>query len=327
MSRVGLTGKISLSIQEAETQEAKKEILLKYKNESLIKRIVNYAYNPLIDFGMENFEPKKTGKPDGMGLSKFMHVLDDVLDKKFDYNEAIFACNIALSYIHEAETDIFTGILTKKLNWGLEPETISSVWDDINLGYPIQYPSQWDLAQFKSYNIPVVAQKLYNGLRINIKVRGDSISFIDKEGKTLHNFDSYGEQFLNLAQHGDTVFDGMALLVKDHKPVDVSSEEILSADVNDVKFVLWDAIRYDGFIQGKDNRIGYNWRANGLEHMMMLAIEKNPQPCYSMPANRVCANLDEIRKFAESNNCDVVVKNLSGTWRSGITTEELIFRK
>jgi hypothetical protein len=327
MSRVGLTGKISQSIVAAESQEEKLEILQKYKNETLIKRIVEYAYNPLLDFGMSDFDPKNTGKEDGMGLSKFMHVLDDILAGKFDKDEATFACNLALSYIHEFETDIFVGMLRKDLNWGLEQETINAVWDDVNLGYPLQNPSVWNLQTFKSFNMPVVAQKLYQGLRINIKVTGSNFVFLHKDGTPFHELDVYGEQFLNLAQHGDTVYDGIAMLVKDHKPVDATDQEILEADPADVKFVLWDAIRYDGFKDGKDNRIGYNWRANGLEHMMMLAIEKNPQPCYSMPANRVCGTLDEVREFCEANNCDAVVKNLSGTWRGGETNQELIFRK
>lgn len=327
MSRIGLTGKISKSLREAQTQEEKKEILIKYQNESLVKRIVNFAYNPLLDYGMADYTPKHTGVLDGMGISKFLHILEDILAGKFDKQEAKFACDLALSYINQDEASIFIGILQKDLDWKLSNEIINEVFSDINTGYPLQTPMDWDLSIFKTFTMPVVAQKKYHGMRINVKVRGTEVTFTDKDGHPNTKFDEYKEQFSNLAQHGDTVYDGMALLVKDHQPVDSTEQEIMEANISDIKFVLWDAIRYDGFMDGKDNRIGYNWRANGLEHMMMLAIESNPNPCYSMPSNRVCNSLEEVLEFCNGNNCDAIVKNLSGTWRGGETNQELIFRK
>lgn len=327
MSRVGLTGKISKSIIEAESQADKQQILEKYRNETLIKRIVNYAYNPLLDFGMLDFKSNNVGKEDGMGLSKFMHVLDDIIDKKFNKQEAVFACNLALTYIDQHEVQIFVGILTKNLAWDLELETIQSVWPDLSLGYPVQYPAKWSLPKFRKFDKPMVAQKLYSGLRVNIKVQGAQVIFYTADGHPFTEFDMYKEQYSNLAQHGDTVFDGMAFITENGNIIDSTDEEIMAADPNSINFILWDAIRYDGFMEGKDNRIGYNWRANGLEHMMMLAIEINPKPCYRMPEHTVCKNIDDVRKFSEEINSDLVVKNLSGTWVNGVTDNELIFRK
>ena len=106
-----------------------------------------------------------------------------------------------------------------------------------------------------------------------------------------------------------------------------TDEEILSSDDKDIKFILWDAIRYDGFVEGKDTRIGYNWRFNGLEHMMMLAIEKNPDPCYSVPKQHVCGSLEDAKKFIDEQQCSAVIKNLSGTWALGKTKDELFLEQ
>ncbi len=327
MSRVELTAKIATHITNAETQSEKLAILTKYKKESLIKRIVNYAYNPLFDYNMADFEPKNFGKKHGMGISKFIHIFEDILTNQFDKPEAIFACNLALSYINIHEASIFIGILHKEIGWNLEPDTINQVWPDINTGYPIQNPSPFTLAKFKQYEMPVVAQQLYSGLRINISVNGKNAKFKDSSGTRIYTLDDYATQFVNLAQHGDTVFDGVAVISKDGEIVESTVEEILAADSESVRFILWDAIRYDGFIDGKDTRIGYNWRYNGLEHMMMLAIESNPVPCYGMATAKVCSDLNEVRKFSEGIDSDVIIKSLSGTWHNGITDSELIFRK
>lgn len=329
MSRTGLTSKIAHSITSAETQEDKLEILLKYSKESLIKRIVNFAYNPLITYDMADYNPVNRGKQYGMGISKFMHVIEDINDGKYTKEEAMFASNLVLTHISDNESDIFIGILKKSLGWGLEPQTISAVWPDMNLSYPVQYPTEFSNELYKKFDLACAAQKSYTGLRINVIVRGNGIRIVNALGEDLTYLDIYHNQFGNLAQHGDTIFDGIAVHVDDNNEVITVEDdsEILEVNAENIKFILWDAIRYDGFVNGTDTRIGYNWRYNGLEHMMFLAAEKNQNPCYSLPQSKSCTNIEEIKTFQDEVDGDIIIKNLSGTWQNGFTTSDLILRK
>lgn len=328
MSRTGLTAKISNSLIEAETQEAKQQILEKYQNETLIKRIIGYAYNPLIEFGMNDFVPRASGKQHGMGISKFLHIIEDIVKNKLDHAEAVFALNLALNHINEDEASILIGMVKKDIGWGLEVDTINAVWPDYIIDYPIQTPTEFNDDLFIKFNEPFVTQVLQKGLRINIVINGNKATFRDRTGKILSGFESHAEQFITLAQSGATVFDGVAVLVDENKNItSTDDEEILAAPKDSVRYILWDAIRYDGFVEGKDNRIGYNWRFNGLEHMMMLAIEKNPDPIYAAVQHKVTRDLKEVEQFMSDNKCDVVVKELSGTWRSGPSEHELLLRQ
>ena len=329
MSRVGLTSKIAQSLTSAETQEEKLEILQKYQKETLIKRIVNFAYNPLITFDLNDYSPTNKGKQYGMGISKFMHVIEDINEGKYTREEAMFASNLVLQHISDDESNIFVGILKKNLGWGLEAKTISEVWPDLNVGYPIQYPMDFSPKIFQTFDNVCAVQKLYTGVRINVIVRGKGIRIVDEFGEDFDHLNQYHEQFANLAQHGDTIFDGAMMIVdSNNNIIEVEDQqEIIDADPNTVKFILWDAIRYDGFVNGTDTRIGYNWRYNGLEHMMFLAVEHNPYPCYTLPESKACADIAQIKQFQNDIDCDVVIKNLSGTWQSGTTTSELILRK
>ena len=92
----------------------------------------------------------------------------------------------------------------------------------------------------------------------------------------------YDEQFINLAQGNNTVFDGHAVIAKGTQIAETDNQAVLEADAKDVKFILWDVIRFDGFTKGEDTRVGYNWRPNGIEHMQILAIDKNKNPCYDL---------------------------------------------
>ena len=92
----------------------------------------------------------------------------------------------------------------------------------------------------------------------------------------------------------------------------------------EVRFVFWDVIRYDGFIRDVDDRMGYNWRYNGLNHMMMLAMQKNSilLQCYTcrngrQPKKQLDATIEKY-----NNKC--VVKQLDGIWRHDDTDSQEI---
>jgi hypothetical protein len=328
MSRIALVRSIADQIKAQHTQQGKEEILIRYERESLFKRIISYAYNPMINFNMQDYTPKHYGKPDGMGISKFMHIPEDIFQGKFTQEEAEFACELALTHMNNQESNLFLGMLKKDLDLGLSIETINKVWYNLIPEYPVQHLSEFSEELVSTYEWPCVAQRLINGLRVNIIVRGNSVEFRNKQGKTLHNFDSFIEQFSNLAQNGATVFDGHAVVVDDDMNVVATEDSIvLTAKSENIKFLLWDAIRYDGFVQGEDSRIGYNWRFNGLEHMMFLAVDKNSQPCYGIPEHQIVDSIEHARKYAVQLDSDIVVKNFSGTWKNGITLNEMIIRK
>ena len=223
MSRLGLTSKISENLSLAQTQDEKKEILMKYKNESLIKRLVSYAYNPMINFNMEDWQPKGNGKFEGLGISKFIHVIEEIAEKKFEKAEAIFAANLVLGHVNEDEAHIFIGVLKKNLPWGLEPETITSVWDDIPVGYPIQNPSEFSQELVDDVQYPAVVQKLSKGLRVNVVVDRENVTYRLKDGSIIDKFSVYNNQFVELAQRNFTVFDGHAVKVDDNNNI-VSTE-------------------------------------------------------------------------------------------------------
>ena len=325
MSRPGLTSRIASKICNATDQESKLVILQKYKQDRLIKRIVNFGYNPLVQFGMEDFQPNYRGIPHGLGISKFLHILDEILAGKLDQSSAAFASNLALSHISDDEADILVQLLHKNLNWGLESTTINQVWPNLIKDYPLQTPLKYTKYNFNKFAYPLAAQKMTHGLRINIVVIHDDVTFRNKHGELLSQFDIWSDQFRALAQNQRTVFDGHAVLIDtDNNEVEASDEQILDADPKDVRFILWDSIRYDGFCNGEDTRIGYNWRFNGLEHMMFLAFDKNPNPVYGLPMHTAIKDASELLTFVQDNNCDCIIKNLPGIWHSGETVDELI---
>ena len=324
MSKVHLLSEIIQNLTVAPSQEDKLDILEQYSKEVILKRVISISYNPWINLNMSDFTPKRMGKKFGMGIAKFTHTIDDIIQEKYTDKEKYFSCNMAMQHMNHYDAPIFVSVIRQDLDLGLEIDTINKVWPGLIMGYPISTPSTIDYKTFKLF--PASVQQCSRGLRVNIIIHNDVVTYNDKNGNAISGWDMYDQQFKNLAQGQSTVYDGHAVVANGPNIVETDNEKVLEAQPEDIKFMLWDVIRYDGFIEGKDTRIGYNWRYNGLEHMCILAIEKNPQPCYSVSKAELVGSQEQLElTINKIGSC--VVKSLDGTWKHGIDDTQLIYEK
>jgi hypothetical protein len=323
MSKVHLLTEIIIKLQNLSTQDEKLKLLHTYNKEIILQRIITIAYNPWIDFGMKDFVPKRLGKKFGMGLSKFLHILTDIIDEKYDEREKNFSCQMAMQHIDQRDAELFASLLRQDLDLGLELETINAVWPGLIMIYPISSPTVADYKTFNKY--PAAVQPISRGLRVNVIVHKNIVTYRDKEGNNIEGWNIHDEQFVNLAQNNSTVFDGHAVVVNGTTIVETDNQKVLEADPENIRFNFWDVIRYDGFITGTDTRIGYNWRNNGLEHMIILAIDKNKTPCYDIVKADLVGSDEQLALTVEKYKSKCVIKALDGTWVHGTDPTQVIY--
>lgn len=322
MSKVHLLSKIIEDLKVSPTQESKLEILQQYNKELILRRIISISYNPWLDLGMPDFNPKRMGKKFGMGIAKFTHIIDDIIQKKYSDKEKYFSCNMAMQHINQYDAPIFVEVIRQTLDLGLEVDTINKVWPGLIMSYPISMPSTDDYKTFNKF--PAAVQPISKGLRVNIIIDENKVTYKDKVGQDILGWEIYDEQFLNLAQGNSTVYDGHAVVANGTEISETDNEKVLEADPENIRFILWDVIRYDGFIEGRDTRMGYNWRYNGLEHMCILAVDKNKQPCYSVSKAELVGSLEQLElTISKLGKC--VIKSLEGTWKHGIDDTQIIY--
>ena len=323
MSKINLIPDLIHQLAATIPQEAKYEIVKKYEKEILFKRMMLFAYNPWIDFKLQHFVPKHEGKMFGMGISKFMHMLEEIVANQLDTKEAEFGFNMAFLHIDTLQAPIMLALINQTLGeqLGITTETINRVWPNSIHTYPLRTAMA---SSYKQYdNFPASVQTYSTGLRVNVIIYDNTVSYRQKDGTVIEGWEHWDEQFTNLAQGQGTVFDGHAVVAKNNKIVATDNAEVLEADIEDIRFIFWDVIRYDGFIKGKDTRIGYNWRYNGLEHMMMLAYAKNPQPCYDILKAEMIGSSEQL-STAIKNYSKAVIKSLDDTWAHGESNDEII---
>ena len=323
MSKVHLLSEILGKLENFKTQEEKFELLSTYQKEPILKKILTIAYNPWIDFGMQDFTPKRHGKKFGMGLTKFLHLLTDIIDEKYSEKEKLFSCNMAMMHIDDRDANIFLKLLRQELELGLELETINRVWPGLIMIYPVSDPTPDDYKTFGFY--PAAVQPISRGFRVNVIIHKDNVLYKDKLGNDIKGWEMYDEQFKNLAQSNSTVFDGHAVVANGTVIVETNNEKVLEAEPENIRFNFWDVIRYDGFIKGEDTRIGYNWRHNGLEHMCILAADKNKVPCYDIVKADLVGSDEQLELTVEKYKYKCVIKSLDGTWTHGEDPSQIIY--
>jgi hypothetical protein len=321
MSKVHLLSQIIANLQLPTTQDEKIELLTTYNKEIILKRIISIAYNPWIDLGMTKFKPRHTGKQFGMGIARFLHILDDIIDEKYSHKEKEFSCNMALMHIEQNDAKLFTSLITQSLDLCLDIESINTVWPGLIMNYPISTPVTTDYKEFKLF--PASVQPLSRGLRVNVMVYNDVVFYKDKLGNNILGWEIYDKQFINLAQGNNTVFDGHAVVAEGVNVVEVANDKVLEAEAENIRFMLWDVIRYDGFVKGEDTRMGYNWRYNGIEHMQILAIDKNPAPCYDLVRAELVGSQEQLA-LTVSKFSGCVIKSLDGIWKHGPDETQVI---
>ena len=322
MSKVHLLSKLLTQVKAYNSQEEKFELLFTYRKEPIFKRIITIAYNPWINFGMQDFAPKRMGKQFGMGIVKFLHILTDISDDKYTDKEKQFSCQMALTHIDQDEAELMVLLLRQELDLGLELETINRVWPGLIMIYPISMPTVGKQTTFESY--PAAVQPISRGLRVNVIIHKDTVTYKNKLGEDITGWEMYDEQFMNLAQGQSTVFDGHAMEVNGTEIVETDNKKVLEADAENIRFVFWDVIRYDGFINGEDTRIGYNWRYNGIEHMILLAMDKNTTPCYDAVKADLVGSNEQLELTVQKYKSKCVIKSLDGTWTRGTDPTQLI---
>ena len=299
---------ITDKLAEAESQEDKLLILMRYRTDTLYRQILYYTYNPIIVFGMDDYQPSPTkrGVDGGMGISKFIHIPEDLSENKLDSTEAEFACNLVLTHINIEEAEIFLGMLKKDIGVGLTIDTINEVYPNLIPHYPVQKAIEYE-PDNTTIKFPAVAQPEVQGKRVNIIVRYNTVEFRDTKGQLLPELLKFGHEFSILAQNNSTVFD--ACYQEDQQ-----------------RFIIWDVIKYDGFIRGIDNRLGYNWRFNGLEHMILLSKQQLETPCYSSVPVKMVENWAQVDEAAREIKCNLIVKDLESIWQGGPNSGNVIFR-
>lgn len=272
--------KIYSIIQELRATRSKLEkesILLREKDNLILKQFFRLALNPFIKFYQKkDFNVTVTASVTNNNLSLAMEYLETVIaGRKITGHEAEAAIIRVLESLVADDAEVIKLILKKDPDCGVQT-TLDKVWPGLIPSYPCLLASPWSdkLAAALPWASGVIAQKKSDGLRCNLHIDEEgTVKAFTRAGNELNvhgKFDSLG-QFAK-----GQVIDGELLTVNPETGKfnnrqtsnGICSKAIKNTmsqeEANMLHLVAWDIIPASDFQRGITVNLPYEARLNNL---------------------------------------------------------------
>jgi ATP-dependent DNA ligase len=324
---------------------AKEAILIKNKDNGILKRVINLALNPFIQFYIRKIPKYNCSSPAVINLEQALDKLEILSSRTLTGNAGIEHLTSILNSLGEGDAKVIERIIAKDLKCGVSEATSNKIWKDIVPTYPVMLASGYDQKLVDKISFPAYVQLKLDGMRFNAIVKNGEIEFRSRNGKELTiPSKNFAMTFVKMAEYykDNMVFDG-ELLVVDHagKPVNrQTGNGILSKSIKNtmseteatnVRATLWDAIPYDNFIEGSLNE-PYNIRLSKLSNCFSHIKNVYRQFAYNADLvwNKEVDNLFSAQqifeKFLSEGQEGTILKSKNGIWENKRSKTQIKFK-
>ena len=315
----------------------KEAIILREKDNELLKQVYFLAYDPFTQFYQRKI-PKYTPNtnPVGDNLDWGMDQLVTMLaSRKVTGNAAIEHLQYVLENVSDKNALVLERIIGKDLKCGASDSTANKIWPGLVHDYPCMLASGYDEKLVAKIKWPAFAQLKMDGMRFNAIVKDGKCEFRTRNGKEVNLLGNLEAEFIALAAGNNTVFDG-ELVVMDEEDWQYLDRQtgngILNKAVkgtitpelaNRVCATLWDIIPYEDF-QNSISKHAYKHRFALLEAMHLDSGK------IRIVSNRIVANLEEARTLFERYLAEgqegIILKDSMGLWENKRSRGQIKFK-
>ena len=325
---------------------AKEAILIKNKNNALLKRVFYLALDPFTQFYIRKIPTYQTAADiHQKSLEEALDNLSVLSDRVMTGNNAINHLQFILGSVSAEDAKIIERIIAKDMRCGVSEATVNKIWPGAISTYPVMLASGYDQKLVDKISFPAYVQLKLDGMRFNAIVKGTTVEFRSRNGKELNIPNpAFSVPFVKMAEHykQDMVFDG-ELLIADFagKPVNrQTGNGILSKSIkgtmneieaDNVRATLWDAIPYTSFIEGIDNE-QYNTRfaklLNSISHVnnQFTQFRHYVSPVWNKEVNDLYTAQKIFEKFLSEGQEGTILKSKTGIWQDKRSKEQIKFK-
>lgn len=325
---------------------AKEAILIKNKNNSLLKRVFYLALDPFTQFYIRKIPTYQTA-PDihQKTLEEALDNLSVLSDRVMTGNNAINHLQFILGSVSSDDAKIIERIIAKDMRCGVSEATVNKIWPGAISTYPVMLASGYEQKLVDKISFPAYVQLKLDGMRFNAIVKGGTVEFRSRNGKELNIPNpSFPIPFIKMAEHykQDMVFDG-ELLIADFagKPVNrQTGNGILSKSIkgtmseieaDNVRATLWDAIPYTSFTAGIDDE-QYNTRfaklSNAISHVngQFTQFRQYVSLVWHKEVDDIYTAQKIFEKFLAEGQEGTILKTKTGIWQDKRSKEQIKFK-
>ena len=320
------------------------ELLTKHKDNELLKKICELALSPMIQFYQRKIPEYDQTYKTTFGIQWALSELKILSDRTLTGNKAIDHLTYVLSSILPDDAKVIERIIQKDLKCGVNTSTINKVWKNLIPEFPCMLCSPFEQKLVDKIKFPAIVQKKEDGMRFNAIVKNGTVEFRSRSGKEISLLGSLEEEFIELADHKDTVFDG-ELLVYDTVETDSTGKicdrqtgngilnkavkgTISKEEADRVFATLWDQIPYEDFVAGKCGQ-PYSYRFGRLKYLV-YKLSKFKLMKIDLVETFEVDSLEQTQRifqnYLDENQEGIILKDPNSLWENKRSKGQIKFK-
>lgn len=236
------------------------EFLEQHKYNVTLREVFRLALDPFTQFYIRKIPQYKQIGTTDISLMEALDQLHFLSQRIYTGNRGIEHLRDILCNLPPEKAQVIERVIGKDLKCGVSTATANEVWMGLALEYPCMLCSGYDQKLVDKITFPAMVQLKEDGMRFNAVVRDGKCEFKSRNGKTIDLLGNLEQEFIDMANGMDCVFDGELLIRSDDGVLDRQTGNgilnkavkgtISEAEASLVKAVVWDMIPYMYFTDG-----------------------------------------------------------------------------
>lgn len=306
------------------------------RDNELLKRVLNYAYNPFKTYGIRK-RPETIGSNVGHEFDNgTWELLDDLIERTLTGNAAIEAVQGEMTALSASSAELLWRIITKDMRAGFSESTCNKVWKGLIPDFPYMrcsLPKDAKLNEF-DWTLGVISQEKADGMFANLDFEESGIVSIRSRQGSPFPMEAF-ELLVNevKARLADGMqYHGELLVQRDGK---VLPREIGNGILNSILsggsfaanerpiYMIWDTIPLSSVVTKGKYEVAYIKRLSFINRRLKMTEGQY----VAMIETRVYHSLGDAyshyRDLLKLGKEGTIIKNPHAIWKDGTSKEQV----
>lgn len=321
------------SLADNPSRKFKIDQLTNFRDNETLREVVRLALDPFTQFYIRKIPKYTRTQHSPIGLRWAMDQLSALSSRQVTGNAAIDFLSNLLASLDTEDAKVIERIIKKDLKCGVSTATANEVWVNLIMDYPVMLCSPYEEKIVNNFTFPAYVQLKMDGMRFNAIVRGSSVEYRTRKGKEIQLLGNLDQEFIQLANGVDCVFDGELLVqTEDGALCDrqtgngilnkASKGTISKAEADLVCATIWDLIPYKDFVNGHCP-VPYKIRFATLQEMTL------PKKV-SLVEHTVVETIDAanviFEQYLRQGLEGIILKDPNGSWQDKRVKHQVKFK-
>ena len=298
------------------------------ENNKVLREVVRLALDPFTQFYIRKI-PAYTAEGNGC--------LVQAMDKLFELSHRVLTGNAGIEHLASILTSlspknakVLERIIAKDLKCGVSIATANDVWPGLIMEYPVMLCSGFEQKLIDKIKWPAMVQLKMDGMRFNAVVRDGTVEFKTRNGKTIDLLGNLEQEFIQLSNGVDAVFDGELLVSYFDGVMDRQTGNgilnkalkgtITQTEANLVRATVWDYIPY-AYFTTSHCPIPYKDRFAKLINL--------PEKI-RLVESTIVENIDEanelFKSYYDKGEEGIILKDMNADWEDNRVKHQIKFK-